>query len=391
MIIEMKYKCGCVMTRERESEPFVEKNTCVEHYAQRTHAGRSNHAGAQLSSGVAHICAACDIEFDTAAESAAHVCSERTSRALTKADIAMQAAAELASEGRPPFMMDTVPPPPIHTLCEPNGMLAKKQAPNDIQPHVFQEGKDGYCTVCNTLEKYIPGRHIPTRKMFVPMQLDEMPGKPHVMREIEIPDEESTQCVKSQAPGYNTFEVSKPSFYASEGGQHCAEGRDHPGRWFVCHVGLDDNICEVFEWNGRSAEKNANDIARALNNQLTRDFESKGGPKSGTVVESKNEYANKDEYASKRDAAMVQLTTETHPIYQSAVAWRDAEWRVALQRAIKECDARWGTRLEGSVEVGSAGPSVIALTALMLAAWQAGRDDCIKRLTEKMVEITRVK
>lgn len=60
-------------------------------------------------------------------------------------------------------------------------------------------------------------------------------------------------------------------FYACPGGEHCAEGRDHPGRWFVCQYGRDDNVCETFEHEGRSARENAERIAGALNvvNRLT--------------------------------------------------------------------------------------------------------------------------
>ena len=448
MILEMKYKCGCVMTRERENKPFVEKSTCAEHYTQRTHAGRADREYAERI----------DAQLSSAArtgrdEFAPHAyqeergnpfckvcgCTEQYGKHLSKSDIAALAAKELGLPHTdmplPPIdsllMGKKVPELakdwPIHTLCEPgsllayvvqpdepNGMLAKKQAPNDPP--------------------------VPTRKVFVPVQMDEMPGKPHVMREVEIPDENAD--VGPQAPGYNTFEVGRASFYACEGGQECAEGRDHPGRYFICHTGLDDNIAEVFAWNGRSAEQNAGDIARALNNQCTREFEANGGPKSGTMVHASTEDIMDPVEAvpiprSARHAEMMQKVgyswLETHAPERLTKAmqdniklsvearmnnpkfgppqddreclavrdheWlavrvvheRDGEWRKALYCTLTECDQRWGTKLLQSVEVGSAGPSVIALTALMLAAWQAGRDDCIKRLTEKMVEITRVK
>jgi hypothetical protein len=37
------------------------------------------------------------------------------------------------------------------------------------------------------------------------------------------------------------------------------------GRWFVCLEGEDDNLCECFDWGGKTAEEMANGIANALN------------------------------------------------------------------------------------------------------------------------------
>jgi len=54
--------------------------------------------------------------------------------------------------------------------------------------------------------------------------------------------------------GYGLPET--PVFYAHQ----CPE----TGRWFVCHSGLDNNVCECFDWNGRTAEDWAKIIADHL-------------------------------------------------------------------------------------------------------------------------------
>lgn len=59
------------------------------------------------------------------------------------------------------------------------------------------------------------------------------------------------------AAGRMIVEEPKPNFYP----HRCPE----TGRWFVCHEGVDSNLCEVFAWREHGAQRNAEAISDALN------------------------------------------------------------------------------------------------------------------------------
>ena len=43
-----------------------------------------------------------------------------------------------------------------------------------------------------------------------------------------------------------------------------AHGCTETGRWFVCKPGVDNNMAECFEYDGRTAAENADDVVEAL-------------------------------------------------------------------------------------------------------------------------------